>query len=152
MKALFPCSLVALAALVSGCSADPEALQSLQDAVNQVNLAAANDVLVPQVRSDEVEFTPPFPDRIDPFTFPAGAAAVTQQTGTSITSAAQITVLGFAEVDQPRVFLRTRETTRSLVVGDTMDGVEVIAINPPTVDLRMGSLQWRASMFETNSQ
>jgi hypothetical protein len=73
---------------------------------------------------------------------------VEDQAGTTITTVAQVEVLGFAEVDEPRVFLRTKETTKSLKVGDVTDGVEVIAIKPPAVELRMGSLVWTATMFD----
>lgn len=88
------------------------------------------------------------PDRVDPFSFPAGVAN-SDQAGTTINTVAQVEVLGFANVDEPRVFLRTKGMIKSLGVGRVTDGVEVVAINPPEVELRMGSLIWTATMFDT---
>ena len=116
-----------------------------------VKSAAEREVLPAQAIGEslaaEPRFDPPFPDRIDPFSFP-DTAPVADSNSTSITMVAQVEVLGFAYVDEPRVFLKTRDTTKSLKVGDLTDGVEVVAINPPTVDLKMGTLVWTATMFD----
>lgn len=86
----------------------------------------------------------PFPERENPFLFPhdrvvpvAPAAEVNE-----------VRVLGFVHVDQPRVLLRVTNLTRTLSVGDKTQGVEVLAIEPPTVRLRQGNLTWTASLFD----
>ena len=137
--------------LATGCGVDPETLDSLRDVVNTSAGAPTEFIPTEHVAiADELQFDPPNPDRVDPFSFPIDAAGELDQPGTPITTVGHVEVLGFAEVDEPRVFLRTRQTTKSLAVGDTADGVEVIAIHPPAVDLRMGSLKWRATMFDNN--
>lgn len=141
---------MALAATLfsTGCGIEPGTLESLKEAVNTIS---AQQTLASQDR-DEIEpndlvFAAPNPDRVDPFAFQAGAP-ISDQAGTTINSVAQIEVLGFANVDEPRVFLRTKGMTRSQGVGGVTEGVEVVAINPPEVELRMGSLIWTATMFD----
>lgn len=133
-----------------GCGVEPETIESLREAVRATSAMGTDGVLAGQPVANNLEFNPPSPDRIDPFTFPANAAMSADEPGTTITSAAQVQVLGFADVNGPRVFLRTKETTKLLAIGDKTDGVEVIGIHPPAVDLRMGSLEWRTTMFEDN--
>ena len=143
--------VLAATALSMGCDIEPGTLESLKDAVNtisaQQSLASQGQH---QFRPAERGFDAPNPGRVDPFSFPAGAP-VSDQTGTTITTAAQVQVVGFANVDEPRVFLRTKAMTKSLGVGGVTDGVEVVAINPPAVELRMGNLVWTATMFDNNS-
>jgi hypothetical protein len=93
-------------------------------------------------------FDPTYPNRIDPFTFPDESNLEGSGTDTSVKSAAQVDVLGFADLGQPRVFLRAREKTHSLAVGESVYGVEVVEIRPPAVRLRMGGLTWSATMFD----
>ena len=139
---------LAMTLLCAGCGVKPETLESWQDAVQTIS---AQQSLASQghtpLRAENVVFEAPNPDRVDPFSFPDGAP-VSDQEGTTITTVAQVEVLGFAEVDEPRVFLRSKETTKSLRVGDVSDGIEVVAIKPPAVDLRMGTLIWTATMFD----
>ncbi len=154
--------MMLVAVAVSGCGVEQQSLSSLREIIHTAS-TGGQETEQPAVADDEadkafgqdqydVPFDPPYPERVDPFTFPAGTTVAKDQPGTSITAAAQVDVLGFADVGEARVFLRTKETTHSLSVGDMIEGVEVIGIHPPTVDLRMGSLQWRASMFDnTNS-
>jgi hypothetical protein len=137
-----------LTVLGAGCGARPETLESLRQAVHRVStqspLASHPEDEPPAI---DASFQPPHPDRVDPFSF-AADASVADQAGTTITTVAQVEVMGFAEVEEPRVFLRTKETTKSLKVGQATEGVEVIAIKPPAVQLRMGSLVWTATMFD----
>jgi hypothetical protein len=140
-----------LAALAAGCGVEPETLETLRQAVNTVSTQTP---LASQLDADldavDPRFHPPYPDRVDPFSFPADAP-VADQAGTTLTTVAQVEVMGFAQIDEPRVFLRTKEMTKSLKVGDVTDGVEVIAIKPPAVELRMGSLVWTATMFDNTT-
>lgn len=141
---------VIFAVLAVGCSIEPETLESLRNAVNTVSAQASPTAQISTEETAGLAFNPPHPGRVDPFSFPADAP-IADHAGTTITSVAQIEVLGFAHVDEPRVFLRTKDLTKSLKTGDIVDGVEVISINAPTVELRMGSLVWTASMFDNAS-
>ena len=141
------CTLV-----LSGCGIEPEAFESIREVVETASMTTtAEPFALQRPESESMQFDPPYPDRVDPFTFPSGTTIASDQPGTSILSAAQVDVMGFANVKEPRVFLRTKDTTKSLAVGDVVDGVEVIGIHPPAVDLRMGSLQWRATMFDKSA-
>jgi hypothetical protein len=150
-KSISSFSIVLATAFSMGCGIEPGTLDSLKEAVNTIS---AQQSLANQGQ-DEFEpadrvFDAPNPGRVDPFSFPSGAP-VSDQEGTTITPTAQVKVLGFANVDEPRVLLRCNEMTKSLGVGGVTDGVEVLAIKPPAVELRMGSLIWTATMFDSTS-
>jgi hypothetical protein len=51
-------------------------------------------------------------------------------------------------VGRQHVLLRSGEISKSLQVGESINGVQVIAINPPTVQLQLGTLVWSATMFD----
>lgn len=140
--------LAGIALAIGGCGIEPETLDSLRDAVNSVSAVSAADARLAAPDPENLQFTPPNPGRSDPFTYSSGTTMETDQPGTSITTASQVYVMGFANVDGPRVFLRTKEVTKLMAIGDKADGVEVIGIHPPAVDLRMGTLEWRATMFD----
>ncbi len=80
-----------------GCGIEPGTLESLKDAVNTIS---AQQSLASQ---DQDQFGPadwvfdaPNPDRVDPFSFPAGAP-VSDQAGTTITTVAQVAGCGVRE-------------------------------------------------------
>jgi len=136
---------------LSGCGVDPETLEALQSAVSTVS--ATQPAVTPDategaaMQSVGVQFTPTHPDRIDPFTFPVGADLDTGE-GPTMTTVAEIEILGFANVGRPHVLLRSGETVRSMQVGESISGIRVITINPPTAQLQMGTLIWTATMFD----
>lgn len=137
----------------SGCSVDPETLESLQSAVNTVSgvqsdANEAEPTTEPQtVIASEVQFRPPHPEREDPFTFPAGAE-VSNRESKAKTNIAQVEILGFAKIGEQHVLLRSGDKSRSLTAGESIDGVRVIEIKPPMVRLQMGTLIWTATMFD----
>ena len=135
------------AMLAAGCGLEPETIETLQGVVQTVTAGPAVAEPVEQDSESDATFRPAYPDRVDPFSFPE-TAPVSDESSTSITSVAQVEILGFAEVDEPRVFLRTRDQIKSLKVDDVVDGVEVVSISPPTARLRMGTLVWTATMYE----
>lgn len=65
-----------------------------------------------------------------------------------MTTVAEIEVLGSANVGKQHVLLRSGETSRSMRVGESIGGIRVIAINPPTAQLQMETLIWTAAMFD----
>lgn len=158
------CSIIVLAPLavlltLSGCDVDQQTLDSLQSAV--ANASANGQVSgadslssQPGPLLSEVGFKPLHPNRVDPFNFPEGADVSSPREGTtnSLTTAAQVEVLGFANVGTQHVLLKSGDRTRSLKAGESLDGVRVIAINPPMVQLQMGTLIWNATMFDKSDQ
>lgn len=149
-----PWILLLIAAVVcSGCGINPETLTALKEAVNaasaQNGLGGASPTTPEVVK---VAYEPMYPDRVDPFSFPgqpSGAPIANSSTAAeSVTDGIGVQVLGFANVDEPRVLLRIKGNTASLKAGDSTDGVEVIAIRPPAAELRIGTLSWTATMFD----
>tara|TARA_R110002049_G_scaffold46487_1_gene135086 strand:+ start:5907 stop:6383 length:477 start_codon:yes stop_codon:yes gene_type:complete len=142
--------LVSTIALIflSGCSGQTQTIESFRRISNQTAKPAATDSEPSRVTAPDQAFDANFPDRIDPFTFPSDVESDKPSGDHSIKSAAQVDLIGFADVGEPRVFLRARGKTHSLTVGDTVYGVEVTEIRPPAVRMRMGSLAWTATMFD----
>jgi len=91
-------------------------------------------------------------ERDDPFSYPGEGTEANLPSLIATTTASQVELVGFADVGQPRVFLKIGELTKSLRVGDQVQGVEVLHIDPPTVRLSMGNLVWHTSMFESASR
>lgn len=157
MKTTFPTFWLPflMMALQTGCGVQPEALQSLREAVDTASNRSSSGAGFrqpgnsnPQAKLVSLsDYEPPHPDREDPFSYPVDALGTSRQLS-AVTSVAQIEVLGFANVDEPRVLLRTKSTTKSLAVGELLDGVEVVSIRAPAVELRIGTLVWTATMFD----
>jgi hypothetical protein len=142
--------VVAFAAvsLTVGCGVDSETLGSLREAVETIRqpVPAPRPIEATPVESPST-FEPPHPDRVDPFSFPQDEQTA-EPSGEIVPSVTQVEVLGFAHVDEPRVLLRTQGIVSSLRVGQSANGVEVIAIESPRVQLRAGSVVWTASLFD----
>jgi len=138
-----------------GCGVDSETIQSFQAAVQNVSqsqstAAPAPLSAMPSTPAPEARFDPAYPDRRDPFSFPEDAQVGERNPGTQ-TTVASVEVLGFANVGRGQhVLLRSGETSRSLRSGESIDGVRVMAIHPPTVKLQLGTLVWTATMFDQN--
>lgn len=140
-------ALATAAVLVAGCGIEPETLESLRGMVQAASVAAPTTTPLEAPEAEQTRFDPPHPDRVDPFAFPQGQSLAVDSPSQPLTSSVHVDVLGFAHVDEPRVFLRSNEVTRSLAVGDVIDGIQVIGIHPPAVDLQRGGLRWRATLF-----
>jgi hypothetical protein len=138
-----------------GCGIEPETLEALKQAVNQASskgLAANSTDANREGQEDEGAsgFQPAFPDRIDPFVFQGIADHRDEFAPLPKTSEDRLAVdvLGFAVVDQPTVLLRIMGKTHSLSVGQRVDGMEVVGIDPPHAELRIGSQTRTVSMFD----
>lgn len=148
---------IALAVLVvastAGCGVDPPSFVTLpgeaRPASTRPPLSMLSVLDHPQktLLDQNPDFQAPYPERENPFSFPADVADANFLGGPAH-SVAQVQVVGFADVEEPRVFLRIRNETKSLAVGEQMDGVEVVKINPPAAELRLGSLLWTVTMFD----
>lgn len=145
-------ALVALLISHSGCGVNPETIEHLRAAVNTVSSdgdSAIGDGPTKEIATGiaKIRFEPSYPDRKDPFSFPAGEGTG-KRASSPVATMSEVEVLGFAKVGQQHVLLRSGESSRSLRVGESIDGIRVVAINPPTVRLQMGTLVWTATMFD----
>ncbi len=151
-RSLAATGLAILLAVHCGCGVDQETLESLQSAVRAVSSAPPEPNIdstpaIQNIAATEVQFTPPHPDRLDPFSFPE-TASVGERDDASLSTVSEVEILGFANVGTQHVLVRSGEKTRSLEVGEIIDGVRIVAINPPSVQLQMGTLIWTATMFD----
>lgn len=145
--------LLPLSAIASmGCGIEPETLAKLQEAVKAASeQGQAGEVESASPLITQVATGPVYPERVDPFSFARERNAEPETDGDTNSAAPgepPVRVLGFAHVDQPRVLLRIGDHTHSLIVGDRIDSVEVMAIRPPAADLRIGTLKQTVSMFD----
>ena len=145
------CSLFFIIATgLSGCGG--EIPQPLLDAVAQrASMTAPSADSKSDVGSppQPVVFTPPYPERVDPFRYPDDQIV---SAGNESSLVGRVQVLGFASVREPRVVLKIDETTHTPKVGDKPAGIEVVRITPPTVQLRRGQFSWSASLFEKTTR
>ncbi len=88
-------------------------------------------------------FTPPFPDRTDPFEPPKRAEGLVRR---GDNPGETVELKGFVNVDGPRVVLAIDGIISPLPVGGEKYGVRVIAIQPPSVVLQRGRSRWTASL------
>lgn len=154
-QSLAATGLAVLLAGQCGCGVDAETLGSLQSAVRVVASAqpesTTDNVQKAQATPTlESQFIPPHPQRQDPFSFPDKADTATQDTK-ALSTVSEVEILGFANVGTQHVLIRSGDTTKSLKVGQVIDGVRIVAIHPPTVQLQMGTLLWTATMFDKAS-
>ena len=135
---------------LAGCDSGAESIGAIRQATESFTatgaFGAANSVAANANDARPVKFEPPFPYRQDPFSLPGGN--VGQPAAFSPTKVADVKVIGFADVDIPRVILRIGEQTKIMKLGDRNSGVEVLNIKPPKVELKMDNLIWTAAMFD----
>ncbi|QDT06079.1 hypothetical protein K227x_44860 [Rubripirellula lacrimiformis] len=136
-----------------GCGGDSETLNRIQQVAQNASgvrpSLSSSDAVDQQQnpRFTRTNFVAPYPDREDAFVYP-GMESESASPDSAVTSVADVQVLGFAETDQIRVMLRSRSTTQPIAVGGKFEGIEVVSITPPTVELKIGSLIWNATMFD----
>ena len=139
--------------LVIGCDASTGSLESIRAAVRSQSPKQVEEVRNVGLSSDQTkgEFRPVNPNRRNPFEFPAadGEHSGPQVLlGDGSATASQVSVMGFAEVDIPRVILKVGDQTKILRAGDQVMNIKVIKISPPRVELQIDNLTWTATMFD----
>ncbi|QDS91323.1 hypothetical protein FF011L_00520 [Roseimaritima multifibrata] len=141
----YPLASVLALGSVGGCghSASDLIPLALEHAPPSVRETYATKGSVP-VDPSMVTIDYPFPERENPFLFPSETVVIQPVTA----KMTDIRVLGFVKVDRPRVLLQVKNVSRTLAVGETTQGIEVVSIDPPSVKLRQGNLTWNASLFD----
>ena len=123
--------------------AETAAIQAKQSSDEKTDELADSTAEDQQEIEPELQFEPPFPDRISIFQAPRrqGRNRI-QQSGQS---EAAIELLGFVNVDGPRVALSFDGHVKTAAEGESYFGIEVISIQPPAVVLQRGRQRWQAT-------
>jgi hypothetical protein len=90
-----------------------------------------------------VQFSPPFPDRLELFEPPKRAQGTVRRNDEL---GATVELKGFINVKEPRVILSIDGVISSVPEGGEKYGVQVISIQPPTVVLQRGRDRWPATL------
>jgi hypothetical protein len=88
-------------------------------------------------------YTPPFPDRVDLFVAPKRQGGGGQSHDSSERA---VELMGFIRVDRSRAILSINGQVSSIAEGETVDGIEVISVQPPSVLLQRGRQRWQATI------
>lgn len=89
-------------------------------------------------------FQPPFPNRVNLFQAPRRQGRVLAEAKGQ--KGAAVELLGFVNVDRPRVVLAVDGLVTSLAEGSEEFGIEVISIQPPKVMLQRDRQRWQATL------
>jgi hypothetical protein len=159
MRLLLPCLLTGLTAAIAGCNSATETtaavpatpaapiatapvVESPKPAVSAAHtpeLADPKETNAAQV----VEFTPPFPDRLELFEPPKSAQNTVRRDDEHGES---VELKGFITVDEPRVILSIDNVIAIIPEGGEKYGVRVRSIQPPKVILERGRNVWPATL------
>jgi hypothetical protein len=158
-KLRFNLVLLCLAALVSGCSSKEEtaAIETMvatQPAKAVIAApvppkATAKPAAVPELANprgttaEKPNYNPPFPERVDLFE-PSKRAEKSARRGDE--HGESVELKGFINVDKPQVVLSIDGVVSPVAEGGEKYGVQVIRIQPPSVDLRRNGRNWRATL------
>lgn len=150
INTLMRVALFAVALICTGCNLEPETLAALQEAVQASTQSPDSEPEETGIEAVEVAFSTPHPNRVDPFSFPGESTDRPALDPIEIGEPGPIVteVLGFADVDQPRVLLRIGDRSFSMKVGDQIQSVEVIRIRPPAADLSVDGVVRTITMFD----
>jgi len=147
-------ALAVAAALSTGCSHQADYVVTVADVAPALPLHSHEAPVVKEVVADVVpavassvepsalEYTPPFPDRVDLFVPPKRPAAASQDAR----QRDAVELMGFVRVDRPRAVLSIDGNVASIPVGETQFGVQVLSINPPKVELQRDRQRWQATL------
>lgn len=99
----------------------------------------------PPVTSETAEepFEPPYPNRENLFLAPKRTSTHAQTSGSTNQT---IDLLGFANVDRPKVILSINGQVVPISEGEQQAGIEVISIQPPAVVLQRDRERWQATL------
>ena len=152
MKISLPTGLLVLilVAMTVGCGWDSESmvLSSLDPAAHTHE---ASDLEAEEPHAVSLaHWTPPYPHRNNPFRFPGEADRVEPKQTESLSSA-NVSLVGFAQLDKRLAILKIQESTQMMAVGDSFAGIRVVEISPPVVTLQTSNLIWSIKLFDSPS-
>jgi hypothetical protein len=87
-------------------------------------------------------YSPPFPDRVDLFVAPKRQGGGRSQDS----SERAVELMGFIRVDRARAILSINGQVSPIAEGESVDGIEVISVQPPSVLLQRGRQRWQATI------
>ena len=90
------------------------------------------------------KFVAPFPNRVDIFSPPKRAQSSVRRTTDDEDDTLEL--IGFVNVDEPRVVLDIDGVTSHVAVGQERYGIRVISIDQPSVTLQRGRITWTATL------
>lgn len=88
----------------------------------------------------EVDYTPPFPDRVNPFS-PGKESRVASRSD-DVEALESVELKGFVSLDKPWVVLSIEGITMPMAAGQSKYGVQVVSVTPPSVVLQRGNNRW----------
>jgi hypothetical protein len=148
--------LVCMSAALYGCSSSSEPVADVPaNGANAVAAAAPTTQPVsakphaPELANDQptvatiAEFAPPFPGRVELFEPPKRAHSQVRHDDEHGSS---VELKGFINVDEPKVVLSIDGVISPVPAGGEKYGVQVIAIEPPSVVLQRGRSRWTATL------
>ena len=106
---------------------------------------------------DTQEFVPPFPERIDLFSPPKVVIPVVtkdaepaeeQTEDVAPQTPPALRLLGFVEVEGLKALLTVEGELQVVTIGDSVSGVEIIAVEAPIVTLKHGDNQFQLNLFQ----
>ena len=141
---------IAIVLTIGGCSVEPEQIEQWSESLRTSGGLNAPIAIKesPPLMVSEARFRPKYEYRVDPFHFPNDQPTTVAKRDSRVSKATQLEVLGFAQLDVPKVILRTKDSTITLAAGQSHYGLEVVEIQPPSVKLKSGNLVWTATMFD----
>jgi hypothetical protein len=138
---------VCLAVGLCGCQSNDEPVAGVDTAAALPEPKAgrpANAKKEPEIAPAAlVQFSPPFPDRLELFEPPKRAQGTVRRNDEL---GATVELKGFITVKEPRVILSIDGVISSVPEGGEKYGVQVISIQPPTVVLQRGRDRWPATL------
>src|SRR4051812_46827864 len=106
--------------------------------------ARTPDLANPKTTSAQIaDFKPPFPERTDLFEAPKRAQSSVRRDDEHGQS---VEIVGFVNVDEPRVVLSIDSVITPIPEGGEKYGVQVISIQPPRAVLQRGRSRWTATL------
>ena len=132
--------------LVAGCGGSPKFPTRMRPTpkasadLEESSAPAGETTALEQVLAD---FKPPFPDRTQLFQPPRNPTGAAKPE-----AASPVALRGFVNVNGLKALLSVNGQTSPVQVGEQLAGVDVIAIDPPSITLQRGRIRWTEQLFQ----
>lgn len=91
-------------------------------------------------------FTPPYPQRNDPFKQPDGQAALASRREAAVQQT-NLKLKGFVNVGGLRAVVEIDGQTMALSPGERRGDIQVLEVSPPTLTLQRGRHRWTENLL-----